>query len=358
MKHQLKEVLNGHQYGRQYRMTFVIGIETIVFVLLMLILPPIHHWTVMVVLSLGILLSLLNLIALKRYYCVRFSSHFLTILIVSTVIGVNYVSGGIDTSLFVWFYLVPLIAGTLTGFFGLILYGGVSIIAIIAFLLLPHEAIFHPPESLIWYVQIMNFGFAMVLVLTILTAFLIEIDVFEQRNFQQQKILEEDRDKLLHLSRHDVLSKLPNRKYFYEELRKRIRSKQGLTLLYMDLNGFKAINDRYGHEVGDQVIVESSKRLSQCFRNEDFIARVGGDEFIGMVSNDESIAHKMMARVRKVFSYPYRSVKHDIQLNVSIGLAHYPADSRRMEQLLSIADRRMYEDKSRIKASLNKKDER
>lgn len=241
LPNQLEEIIIGHQFARQYRMTFVIGIETLIFVLFMLLLPQIHHWSVMVMLSIGIVLSIINLIALKLYHCVRLSSHFLTILILLTVISVNYVAGGINTSLFVWFYLVPLIAATLTGFLGLLIYGGISIIAVLAFLVLPHEAIFHPPGSLIWYVHTVNFVFAMILILSVLTAFLMEIYVFEQQNIRQRRVLESDREKLLHMSRHDMLSKLPNRKYFYEELRKRIRSKHDLTILFMDLNNLKTI---------------------------------------------------------------------------------------------------------------------
>lgn len=52
----------------------------------------------------------------------------------------------------------------------------------------------------------------------------------------------------------------------------------------MDLNGFKSINDRYGHDIGDQVLVETAKRIGSCFRNEDFVARVGGDEFVGVIA--------------------------------------------------------------------------
>ncbi len=235
-------------------MTFVIGLETILFVLIMLSVPQIHHWSVNVILSIGIGLSAINLIVLKFYHCVQLSSRALTIMILLSIISANYVAGGIDSSLFVWFYLMPLIAATLTGFFGLIIYGGISIIAIIGFLVLPHEAIYYPPESLLWYVQLLNFVFAMVLILTVLTAFLLEIYIFEKRNLQQQRALEDDREKLLHMSRHDILSKLPNRKYLYEELSKRIRSENYLTILYMDLNGFKAINDNYGHEVGGSSI--------------------------------------------------------------------------------------------------------
>ncbi len=110
---------------------------------------------------------------------------------------------------------------------------------------------------------------------------------------------------------------------------------------------------------GDQVLVETSKRLNNCFRNEDFIARVGGDEFIGIISNgyEEDIPNKVMERIREVFNYPYRSVKQNIQLNIAIGMARYPEDSSQMQKLLSIADQRMYKDKSRIKALLNNNEE-
>ncbi len=345
------EVLHGYKFGQIYRMTFVIGVETIIFTILMLLKPQIHHWLVIVILVFGIGISIINLTVLKLYHSVRFSSHFLTIMILVAVTSANYISGGIHTSLFTWFYIMPIIAATLTGFSGLIIYGGLSIMAISAFILLPHEPIFQPPESLVLYIEVINSIFAMVLILSVLIAFLLEIKKFEQRNLQQQKILEDDREKLLHISRHDTLSKLPNRKYFYEELRNRIHCKKDLTILYMDLNGFKAINDNYGHEVGDQVLVETSKRLSNCFRNEDFIARVGGDEFIGIISNSnsEDIANKISARIRDIFTYPYRSVKQNIQLTIAIGMAQYPKDSNKIEELLAVADKGMYENKLKIK---------
>lgn len=346
--------INGHLFARRYRMTFVISIEVIVFAfLLIIIIPEIHHWSIIMMLVAGILASFLNLMALKKYKCVSFSSYLFTGLFYLITTGANFIAGGITTSLFVWFYMVPLIAATLIGFRGLVLFGGLTVVTIMAFLILPHEPFFKPQPSQLWSIELMNFSFMLILVLSVLTAFLIEIYYFEKKTIAQQEALEKDREKLLHLSHHDILTKLPNRNYLYAELKRKIKKNQSVSIFFMDLNGFKSINDRYGHDIGDQVLVETAKRIGSCFRNEDFVARVGGDEFVGVIaySKEKGIYKKVEERIRDTFNHPYRSIKMDIHLSIAIGIAQYPLDATDTESLITIADKRMYEDKQRIKES-------
>lgn len=346
-------MVNGHLFARRYRMTFVIGIETIILAIIIItVLPEMHPLINIIIVMTAITLSISNLILLYYYHCIHFSSHFLTFIVFTTTIAINYFAGGPQASLFIWIYLNPLIAATLTGFTGLFIYSGVSIACIFAFLWFPHTPIFQPPEHIIWYMDLMNLGFAMLLILTVLLAFLLEIHFFEKNTLAQQKVLETERERLLHLSHHDTLTNLPNRKYFYETLHARVKAKEHFLIFYMDLNNFKAVNDNLGHEVGDQVLVETSKRLSNCFREQDFVARVGGDEFICLVSHEKNadITNQIQNRIRKMFQYPYRGVKATIKLSIAIGVAAFPEDSDDIEVVLSKADNRMYENKDLIKS--------
>ncbi|MCC5791283.1 MAG: GGDEF domain-containing protein [Legionellaceae bacterium] len=349
---QIDMVINGHLFARRYRMTFVIGIETILLaIIIMTVFPEMHPLTNILVVMVAIILSISNLVLLYYYHCVNFSSHLLTFIVFATTVAINYFAGGTHSSLFIWIYMNPLIAATLTGFTGLLIYSGLSIVSILAFLWFPHTPMFEPPEHVLWYMDLMNLGFSILLILTVLLAFLLEIHFFEKKTLAQQKALEADRERLLHLSHHDSLTKLPNRKYFYEELGSRVNANTPFFIFYMDLNNFKPVNDNLGHEVGDQVLVETSKRLSNCFREQDFLARVGGDEFICIVSHDEDgdIANQIQKRIQNTFQHPYRGVNGTIILSIAIGIAYFPEDSDSIEVLLSKADSRMYQNKVLIK---------
>lgn len=348
-------LLNGHLFARRYRMTYVISIEVIIFAfLLVTIRPDVHHWSIIILSYIGIISAIINLITLKIYKCVRFSSYFFTSLFFLVASVGNFVAGGIHSSYFIWIYLAPIIAATLIGFRGLIIFGGLSILNVFAFLLLPHAPIFHPTPSQTWYIELMNYSFVMMLILSVLMAFLLEIYYFEKKTIAQQKALEAEREQLRHLSCHDMLTKLPNRKYFYEELHQKIDDGKSITIFYMDLNDFKNVNDQYGHEAGDQILIETSKRISNCFRNEDFLARVGGDEFIGVISYCKEIGFykNVEQRIRDTFNFPYRSIKAGIRLNIAIGIAQYPLDANDAESLIALADKRMYEDKLKMKENL------
>jgi diguanylate cyclase (GGDEF)-like protein len=149
------------------------------------------------------------------------------------------------------------------------------------------------------------------------------------------------------LARRDSLTHLPNRlelRERYEENRS-VSRRNGLTAVhYLDLDGFKPVNDRYGHAVGDDLLCAVAKRLTGCVRREDIVARLGGDEFailqFGLQSSSDAeiLAKRVSAAVRQ----PFQIGKHGVQISVSIGSITTDASHRMLEDLLSQADQELY----------------
>ncbi|MGV8942406.1 MAG: diguanylate cyclase domain-containing protein [Lysobacter sp.] len=156
---------------------------------------------------------------------------------------------------------------------------------------------------------------------------------------------------LEHLASHDPLTGLPNRHRLQRELQHALahatRTDGNLAVLYLDLDGFKAANDRGGHKAGDQVLCEVADRLEQGIRQGDLIARIGGDEFIVLLPgcHDVEVARKIANMLRTRLRSPYSLPDGVLQLDVSIGIACFPADGNDLESLLAHADRAMYADK-------------
>ena len=157
--------------------------------------------------------------------------------------------------------------------------------------------------------------------------------------------------RLLHLASHDALTNLANRSLFNVRLefalKQAHRDNQQLALLYIDLNKFKMINDTLGHEVGDRVLVEFSKRLKSSTRESDTVGRIGGDEFTLLLVNihSQSDVELVIAKLNDSFEKPMQIGGHNITLSASIGFAIYPQDGRKREHLASSADANMYKQK-------------
>jgi diguanylate cyclase (GGDEF)-like protein/PAS domain S-box-containing protein len=155
-------------------------------------------------------------------------------------------------------------------------------------------------------------------------------------------------DSLLRAATHDVLTGLPNRRLFEERLgsavRRARRANGRFALLYLDVDRFKEINDRFGHAAGDAVLQEIGRRLSQCARETDTVARIGGDEFVllaedlATVQDADFIAHKL----REALHRPLVLGLQSLPLEASIGIAVFPDDAGQGDQLLSLADGAMY----------------
>jgi diguanylate cyclase (GGDEF)-like protein len=148
---------------------------------------------------------------------------------------------------------------------------------------------------------------------------------------------------------HDALTGLPNLQLFRDRLTQGLhyaqRHEGGLALLYLDLDGFKPVNDRYGHAAGDAVLQEIARRVSGLLRKSDTVARLGGDEFAVILTGSPDTAGLVAEKCREAICLPIRFEGHDISVGVSIGIACFPGDGASEEELLRKADGAMYEAK-------------
>jgi len=150
---------------------------------------------------------------------------------------------------------------------------------------------------------------------------------------------------------HDVLTNLPNRMLladrFDRALARAQRHQMLLAVCVIDLDEFKPVNDRYGHSVGDKLLVEVAKRLTTIIRGDDTAARLGGDEFVLLLGdiNDVDELELIMSRVLASLSMPYLIDNKSISISASIGSALYPIDHKDTDTLLRYADQAMYQAK-------------
>lgn len=167
----------------------------------------------------------------------------------------------------------------------------------------------------------------------------------------QAKVLEERLDharRAEYLAFHDNLTGLPNRAYFSRLLTRGMqharRYDKQLALLFLDLDRFKAINDSLGHDAGDELLQEISRRLGHSVRESDTVARLGGDEFVVLlpeIIEQEQISH-VANKILAAVSAPFTLVGQEFRITVSIGIARYPADGEDEQTLMKHADVAMY----------------
>lgn len=155
-------------------------------------------------------------------------------------------------------------------------------------------------------------------------------------------------DRMDNLAHHDQLTGLPNRNLFYDRLKQakalaRRRGK-GFALFYMDLDGFKAVNDTHGHELGDSLLTAVGLRLEECVRESDTVARIGGDEFTVLLPelHDREAAAGIARLIIEALSRPFHLMDVVCSIGVSIGISYYPQDGEESERLISCADAAMY----------------
>ena len=156
---------------------------------------------------------------------------------------------------------------------------------------------------------------------------------------------EKKKKELLYQAEHDMLTLLPNRTYLYKYSDEWIKKHQNsYKVLYIDLDNFKNINDRYGHTVGDKILVEVSKRLKDFFPEETIVVRQGGDEFIVLISD---VSNDLLNELLVVVSTEYKVDNKEFRVGLSVGVASSPDDGKELEELLSLADTAMYQAKKR-----------
>ncbi|MBD1828308.1 CHASE2 domain-containing protein [Microcoleus vaginatus GB1-A2] len=171
----------------------------------------------------------------------------------------------------------------------------------------------------------------------------------------RENALEQKNAELSHQADHDALTGLPNRKMFYECLHQSLErassNQELLALLFLDLDGFKSINDTLGHTVGDMLLKTVGSRLKKCLRGSDTISRLGGDEFtvlLPAIPGREEAA-KVAEKICDAIMQPFILEEHTVSVTTSIGISLYPIDGQEPEILVKNADAAMYRAKERGK---------
>ena len=168
------------------------------------------------------------------------------------------------------------------------------------------------------------------------------------RDISDRKLAEK---KMHYMAYHDLLTHLPNRVLLSDRLHQAIsisdRTNTLLTICYLDLDEFKPINDRFGHETGDELLVQFARRLELELRDSDTLARLGGDEFILMLTGLNSIyqAEEIIQRVLSSIELPFNIQNHRLFVSGSIGATIYPHDKSDPDTLIRHADQAMYKAK-------------
>ncbi len=157
--------------------------------------------------------------------------------------------------------------------------------------------------------------------------------------------------KMSRLAQYDYLTDLPNRMLLHDRLKQAIRlaqrNRQRLAVLFLDLDRFKEVNDTLGHEVGDQLLKLVARRLSDTVRRSDTVARIGGDEFVVVLSEIDDVQDvaDVAQKLREAGARPFELNGHAVDISFSIGVSIYPDDGDNVEVLMRCADTAMYQAK-------------
>ena len=170
--------------------------------------------------------------------------------------------------------------------------------------------------------------------------------------FTDITVIKEHERQLELIAHYDVLTTLPNRVLLadrlYQAMTQAQRRRERLAVAFIDLDGFKAINDLYGHEAGDGLLVALAAQMKQTLREGDTLARIGGDEFVAVLLDlaDAESCESMLARLLGAAAIPLQFESIALQVTASIGVSFYPqAADINADQLLHQADQAMYQAK-------------
>lgn len=178
-----------------------------------------------------------------------------------------------------------------------------------------------------------------------------ELEVINENLNNQMGMREAIEKELEYLAYYDELTGLPNRSLFIETLKKSLtqakRNGTLLSVLFIDLDRFKKINDSHGHYIGDKLLINVAGRLKQILRDSDTIARNGGDEFVVLIENMKDVLEPFVVatKVIEILNEKFNINEHDMHIGASIGISLYPIDGSEALDLLKMSDTAMYEAK-------------
>ena len=169
-------------------------------------------------------------------------------------------------------------------------------------------------------------------------------DISEKKNTEER---------IYHLAHYDLITGLPNRAFFQDQLERDIsharRQDETLALLFLDLDNFKVINDAFGHPAGDSLLKQVARRLSEVTRKDDMLARIGGDEFTILLTNTQSNQDTALVaeKILNCFVMPFNHEEMEVVVSASIGISTFPSDGEDALTLLKNADSAMYQAKQK-----------
>jgi len=169
--------------------------------------------------------------------------------------------------------------------------------------------------------------------------------------FSDITTLKDTQNQLEKLAYFDMLTRLPNRTHFFETLDHELalakRNSQKFTVFFIDLDGFKSVNDNFGHKVGDLLLKQVAQKIKSCIRKTDFVARLGGDEFTVILLNTDILEQitQIAENINKELSASFNINHNEISIGASIGIFCYPKDGKDVHTILSEADNAMYQAK-------------
>jgi len=142
----------------------------------------------------------------------------------------------------------------------------------------------------------------------------------------------------------DTLTGVFSRKYFFDYVEAEIQRNKRFGICYIDVDKFKEVNDQYGHEIGDRLLLEIGKRIQECIRRNDFVSRIGGDEFVIFINdiNDEFVGELILKRLMNTMKEPFAFNNIILQNTLSVGYSIFPVDGGSVEELIQNADKYMY----------------
>ena len=181
---------------------------------------------------------------------------------------------------------------------------------------------------------------------------IVSFAVWNSRLRKEIKLRKAAERQIRHIATHDELTGLPNRNLMQDRLEQTLsqneRTGKPFAVLFLDLDGFKKINDDFGHSYGDELLVQAAHRMSSLLRRSDTVCRHGGDEFVVIlptannVGSALAVSRKLVVQLAK----PYKVKKKSLDISVSIGVSLYPQHGVTSDDLLRSADKAMYRAKA------------
>ncbi len=275
-----------------------------------------------------------------------------TIIIGSTLVSfVGIYNWGLYSASFFWILFTPLLVTLFFNYKAALWFVGMSVLFILycmvlyntGELTLPIDADEYQTMYSAWGTVIFGDVFMMVMLIIILSN-------MKEHIVQLLANLELKQQEISHLADHEELTGLPVYRLFKQKLEDMLtfqpRENRNIAVIFMDLDGFKAINDNYGHDAGDTVLKEVAARIRNCIRQQDMLVRMGGDEFVALcstTSQTELDIDTVSSRIIEATALPIHYKDDDLFVGISIGIAlNYDANEESVESLIQQADHAMY----------------